>query len=1403
MKESILLIQSKEDNNNHFGTGFIIHQDEFGSYVLTCSHVVNSVEKPMVNGKKGEIKADGKDKGIDLAILYVKNLYAKPLLLQNINCDSTDTYLFGYSDYNHESYQSKKKETILLEEVVVTLKDNSLDIDTWQIMAKENYIIAYGNSGSPLVCKESNKVIGVVSDREGEEDAYSIFIKHIEDIWKDIPPLLFKTPYDDKSPFIGLNSFSIEEAHLFFGREKEINTIFKKLKKSNLVTVVGDSGSGKSSLIKAGVIPRYLNGEISDNSESSFHLLDIRPTQNPFQELARKVSQIDKVLNLNYQDFTDTKEDIASENIELIVKRLAYIFREEASYLLIYIDQFEEIFTLTNIDTRNSFMAMLTHLLTSPLLNLKIKILLTVRSDYYNLIYNYKTFAILVNESGVFTVRRMSNSQIKDCIVKPLRKTSIKKEEIQQFAENVVNDMGDEPSELALLQIALTQTYNERKNSENLWSAYLTVQKIKGALDNLATNTIQVLPFNEKELLKYIFIRLVKFNENESITRRLVHKDEFSEVQWKLSQKLASVIIDENKILGRLLKVKDNVVELIHESLITQWIQYQVWIDEVRVDNLKNNHDILIQKTQIFLDKKKARKFLLIGDDLKESSKLLKKSKKYLSNDEIKFIQKSQWNKRFKIGLIFIFFSSLLLLGYTLYESKKQRLIEENLQRDIQQGIYYRDSGNPLKSKLIFAKILSENKNIGEFHNLNILYNSVQHIKLTNILESNSSIYGLIQSKNMLISWEKNNTITTWNKDFYKKILPLHKSNICSVRVMNDGLKIISWNNWNINIFDILNEENSKIKTKEKLSLMLLRTQLAGSLEPLPSSFLHCSNKTIEITKDENQILFWTTKSINIYDLESRLELLNIDIKKEYGSLNGIHLSPDETEILSWTNNRLIVWDKLTGKEKFNFKYTLIGNIKYNTNGDKIILSREYNGKKIITILDNKNMKEIFRLDFNFYINGIQFTKDEKNIIIWLADGTVKMVRIKDKKELFSTPKEIKPDYHMFDLGGRESETTGVRGIVLTKNNKEILIWKNKIITLWDLRNNTKLLELKHNLDVNQAMFSKDETKILTWSWDGSVRVWDKKTGREQLRLKHKDLVTGILNDSNKIFTWSLDKTIKVWEKDTISNLVTVLHLKGENISFYEKKDSFIYNKKDNFQIINFLDSKEKKVDIFTQYDKAVENNSLNKYPFLDDILLKYGYFNQKKDLILGYTHKGFVEVWKKDGTKIFKLKHNLPIKKAIFSSSEKKVISWTDSNIRVSNLNFKKNSVTLREKGIQGATLNKKENLLLTWSNNKVVLWNLKNSYKLLHIDLLEPIKYANFDSSESYIIMSNDKETKAFEFLKKGEVSSEYSFLEAEVNTGVTLSDLGTIEVLSSKEWKDKKEKLEEKSKNGKNTN
>ncbi len=708
MNASILLIQSKQANNSSMGTGFVIHQDSYGSFILTCAHVVEQVIEPIIDGLDVEVKAMGSSQTIDLALLYIKGVFQTPFELQRCECESKDVELIGYSGFSGNKYQGKTREATILGDKVTLkgIKDNAT-YQAWQIIAKDNNEIEHGNSGGPLICQQSGKVIAVVSNNKGVQEGYAIAIEHLKDIWANVPPFLFESNDENESPFVGLSAFSIEQSHLFFGREEETQEIIEKLKKEDFIAVVGDSGSGKSSLIKAGVIPKYLNGILDTESKSPFYLIDTRPAHHPFNELSNNLATISKVFNLDFESTNQLKKAIKSKANEDILNALEYIFKEDDATLLIYIDQFEELFTLCDDENQKAFITLLLYLLKNQTDNLKIKIILTIRRDYYNLISEYESF-FKRTQASKYTLRRMTNEQIRNCIVKPLERTFIAKEKIEPFAKAILQDMGDESSELALLQIALTQTWKHKKDFDNnLLQTYHEIGEVSGALAKLADDTWQILKPIEQTILEYIFIRIVKPSDTGGVIRRLADKEEFSDDRWLLAQKLASALdihgniaSEKNARLGRLLTIKGlegKAVELTHEALVRQWPMYQKWLKKVNRDNLKRTHDVVIEKSKIYQHHKK-NKFLLMGYELEESLRLLNDEyRAYLCESEIAYIKKSQHykqlNRWFKVGVAIVIVALLTAIVYQGYKRISMSIaqLEERIENN-EQTRYSKDN---------------------------------------------------------------------------------------------------------------------------------------------------------------------------------------------------------------------------------------------------------------------------------------------------------------------------------------------------------------------------------------------------------------------------------------------------------------------------------------------------------------------------------------------------------------------------------------------------------------------------------------------------------------------------------------------------------------------------------------
>ena len=188
MKGSIVNIESV--SNNSFGTGFVIDSNEKGVYILTCQHVLDDVETPVVENVLAKVIARGEF--IDMAVLYVSKLQLKSLPLQTIECDSLDVEVIGFSTFNKTLTQKKHiKATLYEESIELHSKEDDSFYNVRKIKANDGFNFDRGNSGSPVICKHTGNVIAMVSNKEGSDLAYAIDIENLKTVWKDVPNKLF------------------------------------------------------------------------------------------------------------------------------------------------------------------------------------------------------------------------------------------------------------------------------------------------------------------------------------------------------------------------------------------------------------------------------------------------------------------------------------------------------------------------------------------------------------------------------------------------------------------------------------------------------------------------------------------------------------------------------------------------------------------------------------------------------------------------------------------------------------------------------------------------------------------------------------------------------------------------------------------------------------------------------------------------------------------------------------------------------------------------------------------------------------------------------------------------------------------------------------------------------------
>jgi WD40 repeat protein len=380
-------------------------------------------------------------------------------------------------------------------------------------------------------------------------------------------------------PFVGLRAYDSTKAHLFFGREQETEELVALLRRTPFVLVTGDSGSGKSSLVLAGLVPAFRGGRLGKPREEGpdetvWHVVETRPGTDPFGRLADSVRDA--------AERTGTGAAKASDLADLVRTRQPDKVRDAVlsgapkdparqSKVLVVVDQFEEF----RVSPQAGVYASALLRLATPGDD-RVRVVLTMRRDY---LYACDSFPDLKERlqnskpAARYLLHRMSREGLHAAITKPLDLAGIDERDREDLARAVLRDVGDEPGELALLQMALWRTWSEtRGRGPGLVRAYGTIGRVEGALAQAAEDVFARLSPDEQRRAEALFVRLVRPGEAGGATRRVARLEEFDPP----SRALADELSKEEQ--WRLLTMREDTVEIAHEQLATQWLRYQRWI---------------------------------------------------------------------------------------------------------------------------------------------------------------------------------------------------------------------------------------------------------------------------------------------------------------------------------------------------------------------------------------------------------------------------------------------------------------------------------------------------------------------------------------------------------------------------------------------------------------------------------------------------------------------------------------------------------------------------------------------------------------------------------------------------------------------------------------------------------
>lgn len=434
------------------------------------------------------------------------------------------------------------------------------------------------------------------------------------------------------NPYKGLRAFSTADADDFFGRQRLVGRIISRLSepglKGRFIALVGPSGSGKSSVVRAGVLPALAAGALPHSDR--WFTTTMTPGPHPFEELEAAL------LSVAVEPQLSLLEVVMGGNAG-IRRAIGQILPDDGSPLLLVVDQFEELFTQVEAGEAEAFFSGLAEAVTDP--RSRIRVVTTLRADFYDRPLTNRALGELMRE-GTEVIIPMSPEELEQAIVGPAlsRQVSIAPALVGQLIADVV----DRPAALPLLQYTLTELFERRQGGRIEADLYTQVGGVTGALAQRADSIYGSLSPSARRTARQTFLRLVTISEGAEDTRRRVLRRELEEVATSL-QDLNTVL--DNFGRHRFLSFdRDPVsrgptVEISHEALLGEWGRLRRWIDQGR-DDLRSQRQLAEALTE-WEANARSDAYLVRGGRLDRLAAWSQESQVTLSRSEREFLEVS------------------------------------------------------------------------------------------------------------------------------------------------------------------------------------------------------------------------------------------------------------------------------------------------------------------------------------------------------------------------------------------------------------------------------------------------------------------------------------------------------------------------------------------------------------------------------------------------------------------------------------------------------------------------------------------------------------------------------------------------------------------------------------------
>ena len=486
----------------------------------------------------------------------------------------------------------------------------------------------------------------------------------------------------DESPYAGLSSFQESDAARFFGRSREIAAAVNRIRDRPIMGVIGPSGVGKSSFVRAGLVPAL------KSSGEQWETLVIRPGRSPLQAVAAMMSPMVSSTSTTVVDDLKEQADLA-RRLAAEPGQMGQVLRARARRanrkILLFVDQFEELYTLVaDPAERAAFTACLSGAAddaSSP-----VRVVLSLRSDFLDRVGEDPQLMTEVMQ-GLFFLTPPGRDGLRDALVQPAEMAGYHFEN-PVMVEEMLTHLETTPGALPLLQFAATKLWDAKDSTRKLLTqnAYNAMGGIGGALASHADSVLAELSPQSQSLARQLFLRLI----TPERTRAIVSLAELAEMSpgtgdvQRLVDHLstARLLVTQTAADG---SAQGSTVEVVHESLIHSWPSLKRWLDETQEDS--QFVEQLRVATKQWQAKGRDPGTLWRGESAEEAMRWVKRNKSPIPISQKEFLdaviseatRAERRRRTFTIGLV-AFLSVLLVAAalalLTIRASKKEA--EEN-----------------------------------------------------------------------------------------------------------------------------------------------------------------------------------------------------------------------------------------------------------------------------------------------------------------------------------------------------------------------------------------------------------------------------------------------------------------------------------------------------------------------------------------------------------------------------------------------------------------------------------------------------------------------------------------------------------------------------------------------------